>query len=83
MEQRLSVSNVLNLTIIRNKFDFDVGYLVKSPCRGCPIRPSFPKCIDTCDMLDKIQTLAARGISCTRSGADVEPLTVSSKDFDK
>ena len=49
-----------------HQFDFEVGDLVRSPCIGCPTRPYFPKCIDQCDRLDRIHTVLAGTISCTR-----------------
>ncbi len=48
------------------KFDFDIGYLVKSPCNGCNKRENFPKCIDACQAIDKIHEILADGISCSR-----------------
>lgn len=58
--------------ILRNKFDFEVGYLIKSPCKGCLRREEFPGCIDRCATLDEIQTILAQGISCSRSVSDAE-----------
>lgn len=49
------------------QFDFEVGYLIKSPCRGCDDRPFFPKCIDACRILDDIHTVMAESVSCSRS----------------
>lgn len=48
------------------RFDFEIGYLVKSPCRGCDQRPLFPRCIKTCRILDDIHTVMAESVSCTR-----------------
>jgi len=48
------------------RFDFEIGYLVKSPCRGCDRRPLFPKCIKTCRILDDIHTVMAESVSCTK-----------------
>jgi hypothetical protein len=50
----------------KHRFDFDVGYLVKSPCKGCDIRPEFPRCIDGCKLLDRIHGRLAKSVSCTR-----------------
>jgi hypothetical protein len=60
------------MTIVRNKFDFEIGYLIKSPCKECHARTNFPACIDDCNVLDKIQTLLAQGISCSRNFSAVE-----------
>ena len=51
--------------IIRNIFDFEIGYLAKSPCKDCPRREDIPECIDLCPILEEIQITLARGISCT------------------
>ncbi len=42
------------------KLDIEVGTLVRSPCRKC-IRHAaeFPRCIDECDILDKIHRILA------------------------
>jgi len=53
--------------MFRNKFDFEVGYLIKSPCRECKERKTFPICIDECNILDSIQNILAEGISCTKN----------------
>jgi len=52
----------------RHQFDFEIGYLVQSPCKSCDTRPVFPKCIDQCDALDNIHSLLATGVSCSRRG---------------
>ncbi|WP_319525353.1 hypothetical protein [uncultured Desulfosarcina sp.] len=51
----------------RHRFDFDIGYLVKSPCRECPDRHLFPGCIEGCVPLDKIHAVLANSVSCSRS----------------
>jgi hypothetical protein len=48
------------------KFDFDVGYLVRSPCRACAELDRLPACSQTCTQLEHVQTLLADAISCTR-----------------
>ena len=63
------------MPIIRDQFDFEVGTLIKSPCRPCDKRKEFPECIDACLVLDQLQKRIAKGISLTRSLAD-------SDDFD-
>ena len=57
-------------------FDFDIGYLVKSPCRNCETRPSFPECIDNCEILDQIQTALSASMSCANNFSTVEPYDV-------
>ncbi len=51
----------------RHRFDFEVGYLVSSPCKECPRRDEFPRCAETCKILDRIQTVLSETISCSRS----------------
>ncbi len=48
------------------RFDFEIGHLVKSPCKGCGEREEFPRCIDRCEILDKIHDILAESISCTK-----------------
>lgn len=49
-----------------HRFDFDVGYLIKSPCRECEKRREFPGCDETCDTLDKIHLALCDSVSCTK-----------------
>ncbi|MCF8111996.1 MAG: hypothetical protein K9J85_10970 [Desulfobacteraceae bacterium] len=51
--------------IIRDVFDFEVGHLKKSPCRECGRRSELPVCAEQCSLLERIQTLLAKGVSCT------------------
>lgn len=53
--------------IQRNKFDFEIGYLVKSPCLECPQKDFFPKCHKNCKTIDSVQEKLAEGISCYNS----------------
>jgi hypothetical protein len=48
------------------QFDFEVGYLVKSPCKKCPHLAELPKCADSCRILDGIHSVLSRIVSCTR-----------------
>jgi hypothetical protein len=48
------------------RFDFEIGYLIKSPCKECGKRKIFPECIDECNLLDKIHTILSEAISCSR-----------------
>jgi hypothetical protein len=54
-------------TVYIYKFDFEVGYLIKSPCKECNKRENFPKCAEDCIALDKIQTILSEVRSCTKS----------------
>lgn len=48
-----------------SRFDFEIGYLVKSPCRGCVHRPSLPRCSRECDLIARIQTVLSESVSCS------------------
>lgn len=54
------------LDAIGYRFDFEIGYLIKSPCRECEGRPDFPECADTCVTLGRIQAILSEGISSAR-----------------
>lgn len=56
----------------RHRFDFDIGHLVKSPCRECIDRHRFPDCMETCLPLDRIHTVLANSVRCSRSYASME-----------
>ena len=51
----------------RDVFDFELGYMVKSPCINCKDKKNIPKCFDNCPLLDQIRTILARGISSQAS----------------
>lgn len=48
------------------KFDFDVGYLVRSPCRACEQVGNLPACARACAQLDRVRSILADTIACTR-----------------
>lgn len=50
----------------RLRFDFEIGHLVRSPCKGCTDRPAFPGCIDSCLNLDRLHEILSHGVSCAR-----------------
>ena len=66
------VSMITMANKYRHRFDFDIGYLVKSPCRECIDRYLFPDCMNNCIALDKIRTVLANSVSCSRSFSSVE-----------
>ena len=66
-----------------NSFDFDIGYLVKSPCRDCTTRDNLPDCIQGCDILDKIQTVLADSIPSEASISPVETYDVPAEILDQ
>jgi len=53
--------------IKRDVFDFELGYLTQSPCLDCEFKKELPKCHGDCQILDKIQTRLAKGISSQSS----------------
>ena len=60
----------------RHRFDFDIGYLVKSPCRECIDRYLFPDCMDGCIVFDRIRGVLANCVSCSRSHSPVESCAI-------
>ena len=70
MEARLSETH---------SFDFDIGYLVKSPCRDCTSRENLPNCTNDCEILDQIQTVLADSIPSEASISPVETFDVPSE----
>ncbi len=56
---------LLRKTPLKHQFDFEIGYLVKSPCKKCKQRKQFPQCIDNCTALDKIHESLLGSISCS------------------
>lgn len=51
---------------IPHRFDFEIGYLVKSPCGKCEFRKRFPGCAATCAIIEKIQARLASCVSCSQ-----------------
>ncbi len=62
----LNLYNLNTLQKIRYRFDFEIGYLVKSPCRECHKGDRLPLCAEECTLLDQIKTVLADGVSCSR-----------------
>ena len=54
-------------SIKRDLFDFEIGYLTKSPCTECEYQNKTPDCRENCRLLDEIRALLARGISTQAS----------------
>jgi hypothetical protein len=59
--------NIVN-TPYTSRFDFEIGYLVKSPCRGCESRSNLPRCSRECDLIERIQSVLAESVSCAHRG---------------
>ena len=62
---------------MKPKFDFEVGYLVKSPCRNCQTRDKFPGCMDSCGVIGAIQTALSNSVASIRSFAPLETYALS------
>ena len=58
--------NAMTKKVFKYKYDFEIGYLIKSPCKKCIYQKTLPKCSDQCEMLDKIHAVLAESVSCTR-----------------
>lgn len=71
------------MTVLRDRFDFDIGYLVKSPCRDCSRRTDFPGCMALCTLIDHVQRLLAAGISSSRSFSALEDHRLNFEDRGK
>ncbi|TYT75534.1 hypothetical protein [Desulfobotulus mexicanus] len=56
--------------IKRDRFDFEIGYLKKSPCLDCTKKESFPACLKKCPLLDAIQTELAAGLQLSRNNEE-------------
>lgn len=77
------VSTIYMTNNYRHRFDFDIGHLVKSPCRECVDRYLFPDCMDSCLPLDKIRTALANSISCSRSYSSLESCAIFQESRDE
>ena len=59
-----------------NSFDFEIGYLVKSPCKDCNNRKDLPECIEDCELLYQIQMILAYSIPSEKSISALEAYDV-------
>jgi hypothetical protein len=66
-----------------HNFDFDIGHLVKSPCKECPTHENFPGCMENCEVLDQIQMVLSDSISCANNYSVEEPFDVPSQVLDQ
>jgi len=48
------------------RFDFEIGYLIKSPCKECDKNNNFPECADACKILDEIHGILSKAVSCSK-----------------
>ncbi|MBW2604451.1 MAG: hypothetical protein JRE28_09085 [Deltaproteobacteria bacterium] len=63
-------------SIRENRFDIDIGYITKSPCRECPIKSSLPECSSCCERLTQLQELLAGSISCSKNFSECEEYSI-------
>lgn len=57
---------------LTHKFDYDIGYLVKSPCRDCHTYSVFPECMERCALLDRVQTALSDSLSSVHNFSAAE-----------
>jgi len=69
--------------MMKPKFDFEIGYLVKSPCRTCGKRDRFPACIDDCGPINAIQTTLAHGVASVRPFSPLEAYALSKQGWER
>jgi hypothetical protein len=66
---------------VKPKFDFEIGYLIKSPCKDCVTRDRFPDCIDDCRLIDDIHNVLAHGVPSIRQFSPLESYALSEKSW--
>jgi hypothetical protein len=57
-------------------FDFDLGYLVQSPCKGCSSYSVFPECMDGCKTLDRVQSMLSESVPSAHNFSSMETFDV-------
>jgi hypothetical protein len=57
---------------VAQKFDYDIGYLVKSPCRDCGNYTAFPECMERCVLLDRVQNVLCDSLSSVHNYSAAE-----------
>jgi len=48
-----------------HRFDFEIGYLMKSPCKECDKHDDFPACMESCELIDEIHDILSESVSCS------------------
>ena len=66
-----------------HNFDFNIGHLVKSPCKDCSTRGNFPGCIEDGEVLDQIQTVLSDSVSSANNYSVAETFDVPSQVLDQ
>jgi hypothetical protein len=67
----------------KKRFDFEVGYLVQSPCKTCLNQHAIPDCVDHCQILARVQTALARSVTTTCGFSPLESYAVRLDDRQK
>lgn len=70
------VNKMLEKNTDNHNFDFNVGYLVKSPCKECATRGEFPGCMDDCEILEQIQSALSDSMSSANNYSVAETFDV-------
>ena len=60
-----------------NRFDVDGGYITRSPCLDCALRPNLPDCAHNCRTLSQLQALLIGTISCSSQFSEYEAYPLS------
>ena len=74
---------MLDKTTDNHNFDFNIGHLVKSPCKACPTRVDFPGCMEDCELLDQIQTILSDSVSSANNYSAAETFDVPAQVLDQ
>ncbi len=56
----------------QKKLEHDIGYIRKSPCRGCGLEERLPECINNCKTLNQLQTNLACVTACSNNYSEYE-----------
>jgi hypothetical protein len=75
-KKEIKVNKMLEKNNENHSFDFNVGYLVKSPCKACETRDSFPGCMEECNILEQIQSALSDSLSSANNYSVAETFDV-------
>lgn len=54
------------------KLEHDIGYIRKSPCRGCRLEKKLPECINNCKTLNQLQANLVSVTGCSNNYSECE-----------
>lgn len=60
----------------QNKLEHDIGYIRKSPCRGCRFEKRLPECINNCKTLNKLQAYLVSVTVCSNNYSECETFSL-------